>query len=96
MPPVTVQDRGQTRLSPDALSERVGTILRDRLYIDVSDADTNLIETGLIDSIALVELLMALEEEFDVELADEDLDLEDFRSIFSIVGFVRQRVEPQG
>jgi acyl carrier protein len=60
-------------------------VIRDRLNIDVPDADTDLIESGLLDSLALVMLIAALEEAFACELLLDDFDLEWFRSVARIV-----------
>ena len=53
--------------------------------------DTDLVETGLLDSLALIELLAQLEETFGVSVSTDDLELENFRSIASITGFVARR-----
>ena len=70
-----------------AIAERVAMIFEER-GIDVPDPDTDLITGALLDSLALVELLVQLEEEFDVRIAFDHLDLEDFRSIKRIVAFI--------
>jgi len=61
------------------------------LSLEVSSVDTDLVETGLLDSLALVELLAQLEETFGVSVSTDDLELENFRSIASIAGFVARR-----
>ncbi len=73
---------------------RVRAIMADRLYLDVADDDVNLIETGMIDSMSLVELFVALEEEFGIDGADEDLDLGDFRTVDTITRFVDRHLAP--
>jgi D-alanine--poly(phosphoribitol) ligase subunit 2 len=70
-----------------AIAERVAMIFDER-GIDVPNPDTDLIAGGLLDSLALVELLVELEEEFDVRIAVDHLDLEDFRTIKRIVAFI--------
>ncbi len=62
-----------------------------KLSLDVSSVDTDLVETGLLDSLALVELLAQLEETFGVSISIDDLELKNFRSISSIAGFVARR-----
>ena len=62
-----------------------------KLSLEVSSVDTDLVETGLLDSLALVELLVQLEETFGVSVSTDDLELENFRSIASIAGFVARR-----
>ncbi len=68
--------------------DRVRAIITDQLHIDVFDDHTNLIDSGLIDSMSLVELFMILDEDLGVSVANEDLDLDDFRTVDSIARFV--------
>jgi acyl carrier protein len=74
-----------------ALQQQVTALFAEKLNLDVASVETDLIETGLLDSLALVELLTQLEESFDVSISTDDLELENFRSITSIAGFVAQR-----
>ena len=63
-------------------------LIRDRLNIDVVDLDVDLIDTGMIDSLALVTLITALEERFACELPLDDFDLENFRSARRITQYL--------
>jgi acyl carrier protein len=74
-----------------ALQQQVTALFAEKLNLDVASAETDLIETGLLDSLALVELLAQLEESFDVSISTDDMELENFRSITSIAMFVMQR-----
>jgi acyl carrier protein len=74
-----------------ALQQRVTALFAEKLNLDVASAETDLIEAGLLDSLALVELLAQLEESFDVSISTDDMELENFRSITSIAMFVMQR-----
>jgi D-alanine--poly(phosphoribitol) ligase subunit 2 len=74
-----------------ALQQRVTALFAEKLNLDVASAETDLIEAGLLDSLALVELLTQLEESFDVSISTNDMELENFRSITSIAMFVMQR-----
>jgi methoxymalonate biosynthesis acyl carrier protein len=67
---------------------RVGVLFRHTLNIDVPSSQTDLIQTGLLDSLALVELLLELEREFDVSIPLQDLDIENFRTVERIGAFV--------
>jgi acyl carrier protein len=62
-----------------------------KLNLEVPSVETDLVGTGLLDSLALVELLAQLEETFGVSISTDDLELENFRSIASIASFVTQR-----
>ncbi len=67
---------------------RVGRIFGEQLGLEVPTPETDLIETGLLDSLALVELLLGLEEEFGVEVPLAELEIESFRSVRSIAAYV--------
>jgi len=62
-----------------------------KLSLEVSSVDMDLVETGLLDSLGLVELLAQLEETFGLSISTDDLELENFRSIANIAGFVARR-----
>ena len=63
------------------VSERVQQLFLETLNVQVPSAEADLIESGLIDSLALVELLFAIEREFSVSLPLDDLEIENFRSV---------------
>jgi acyl carrier protein len=68
--------------------ERIQRLFRETLSIDVPAPDADLIELGLIDSLALVELLFAIEREFSVSLPLEELEIDAFRTVTSIGALV--------
>ena len=67
---------------------RLMEFFRDKLEIDVPAPETDLIETGLMDSLVFVELLFQLERDWGVTIAVETVDLDRFRSIASIVACI--------
>jgi acyl carrier protein len=75
-------------VATEAVTDRVQRLFVETLNVEVPSPDTDLIEGGLLDSLALVELLFALEREFAVTIALENLDIDVFRSIRSIADFV--------
>jgi D-alanine--poly(phosphoribitol) ligase subunit 2 len=70
------------------VTDRVQRLFVETLNLQVPSPDTDLIEGGLLDSLALVELLFALEREFAVTIALEELDIDSFRSVNRIAEFV--------
>lgn len=72
--------------------ERISIIFADQMRIDVPASDTNLLEHGLLDSLAVIELLTLIEGEFRITIAAEDLELDNFRSIEAISDFVQGRI----
>ena len=74
------------------IHQKLTELFAKKLNLEVSSVNTDLVETGLLDSLALIELLAQLEETFGVSVSTDDLELENFRSIASIAGFVDQRM----
>ena len=70
------------------LVSAIQAVLRDRLMILVVSPDIDLLDSGLVDSIGLVELILELEERFGVSLPMEDLEIDDFRSVFRIADVI--------
>jgi D-alanine--poly(phosphoribitol) ligase subunit 2 len=66
----------------------IRAVLRDYLTVMVESPDADLLETGLIDSIGLVELILQLEDRFGVSLPMDTLEFDDFRSINRIADLI--------
>jgi acyl carrier protein len=74
---------------PDlALYDELITIFLERLNVTVPSLDADLLASGVLDSLALVELLLQLEVRYGIQIALEKLDFDDFRSVASIAAFV--------
>ena len=73
---------------PFASAERIGELVRDTLGVLPPGFDVDLIETGLIDSLALVTLIAELELEYDIQFPLESFDVEDFRTLERMAGVV--------
>ena len=70
------------------LRAQVAEVVSERAGIDVPDTSTDLLEAGLIDSLALVTLIVALEETFGVQLPLDDFDVDHFRSVDAMADFL--------
>jgi D-alanine--poly(phosphoribitol) ligase subunit 2 len=66
----------------------VREVFRDVLMLELASADVDLIDTGLLDSLGLVEVLFELEQRFGVELSLEDLDIDSFRTTKRIAALI--------
>ena len=67
--------------SDPSVTARVRSLLRESLKIEAASDQTDLIETGVLDSLALVELLFAIEGEFQLSSgASRSSTSADFRS----------------
>jgi len=61
-------------MTPSSVEKRVKDIVAEQLGIDLEEvhADSAIIDDLGADSLDIVELVMALEEEFDMDIPDED------------------------
>ncbi|GFN36511.1 acyl carrier protein [Tepidimicrobium xylanilyticum] len=76
-----------------AIFEKVKNIIGDVLEID--DLESITMETSIMndldaDSLDAVEVMMALEDEFDIEIPDEDA--EKFKNIGDIVKYIENKI----
>lgn len=55
------------------------------------DDDVSLIQTGVIDSTGVLELILFLREKFGIEVADEEMVPQNLDSVCSIVAFVARK-----
>ena len=72
----------------NGLSDQITRLFLSNLYLEVSSPDVDLLEAGVLDSALVVEILLLLEQEFDVNIAIETLELDSVRSIRNIANLV--------
>jgi acyl carrier protein len=73
---------------PITLKRQLVRLFAEKLNIEVPSVETDLIDTGLVDSLTFVEFLAQLEKEFGVQVSLEDLEIDRFRTISRIAGFI--------
>lgn len=73
--------------------ERIQAIVADKLSIDEASVtmDASFIDDLNADSLDIVELIMALEDELDMEIPDEDV--ENFKTVGDVVNYVKTHHE---
>ncbi len=74
------------------VTTRLARLFQESLNLDVPSCESDLFETGVLDSLMFVELLLLLEREFGVTAAVDDLEVDNFRTIARIAAFVAERV----
>ncbi len=83
-------------LAKDALRQSVGELLDRTLPRGLPPnwpVERPLVDAGL-DSVAVLQLVAALEERFEITLAETDLTAENMATLGSIVRLLRRRTEP--
>jgi len=74
--------------TPEALEAQLIALFARDLSVQVPSPETDLLETGRLDSVGMVELLLRLEQRFGVRVALENLEIEHFRSVAAIATFI--------
>jgi acyl carrier protein len=87
----TMSEMGETG-GVGMLLDRIRGMVAEQLGVDEADVqpEANILEDLGADSLDVVELVMALEEAFDIEVPDEDV--EGLRTIGDVEKYIQQRV----
>jgi acyl carrier protein len=77
------------------LKSQVKKMIVERLFLNVKSEeiadDAPLMESYGIDSVALFELVVGLEDEFGVVMEDVDFQIDTFRTVNSIAAFIEEK-----
>jgi len=77
--------------SAEEISEKVKSIIAEQLGVSLEEVQptASFIEDLGADSLDIVELIMALEEEYDIEIPDEDA--EKIQTVQDVVSYIVER-----
>ena len=68
------------------VEEKIIDLIKKELDVDEFALDANLVNEYEIDSIGLLDFIMTVEEEFDIEFEDDELEeIESARDVISLV-----------
>lgn len=76
-----------------SLIRDLSAIFSDELHIQVPSPDTDLFDSGLLDSLQLVQLLLHVEQRLGLRISLDEVDLEDLRSIGRLARVLAARPE---
>jgi acyl carrier protein len=62
----------------------------DALAIPLPGLDEELVRSGRLDSMAIIALVVELEDKFNIEIATDDLDLASFSTVRGMVTMIRR------
>jgi acyl carrier protein len=81
-------------MDPEALEARIRAFLQEKLEMENSQLarDSELVTTGLIDSMDLVRLATHIERMLGITIPDQDINLDHFDSIAKIVAYVGAKI----
>ena len=67
---------------------RLNRLFLDKLNVKVPSPDTDLLESGLLDSMQIVELLLHIEHQFGLRIELARVDFDDLRSLAGIARLI--------
>lgn len=79
----------------EGMAEKIIEYIYDEYVEDESTeikADTPLISSGLVDSFSMVSLKMFLEDEYDIQMTDDEASTEAFDTVNRIIELVNKKV----
>ena len=74
------------------VKETITSFILNSINIAGLDDDDNLFETGIVNSLFAVQLMIYIEKTFGIEVTTDDLDIENFKSINATTSFVIKRM----
>ena len=82
-------------MSDARLKEQIKEMIVERLFLpvdpgEISD-DENLMESYEIDSVNLFEIVVGLEEQFEISFEDEDFSVDLFATVDSLADYVQKK-----
>lgn len=78
-------------MSADTIMCKVREFLGQFISNTDINPDDNLFTSGLVSSLFAMQLVLYVEKEFGIQVANEDLDFENFKSLNAIVGFIENK-----
>lgn len=76
---------------------RIKVILAEKGIInldkDVNVENINLIDSGRLESIQVIDLILSFEKEFDIEMNDENISVDIFEDISRMASFIIQMIK---
>ncbi len=82
-------------MNKSTIQIQLQNLFSEELETDVPSVETDLMETGYLDSLRFVQLLALLEETFGLTFDIEDLEFEYFQSIEKIAAFISKKQIPK-
>ena len=82
----------ETNQPPADLIGQIGFLMSEKLMAPATSPDDDLLSTGLLDSMSLIQLLVSLEEHFEIHIPLDEVEIEDIRSVQSIARLIASRI----
>lgn len=73
------------------LKEELRSFLQEASGIDDIDDDTELFGSGIVNSLFAIQMMMFMEKKWSLEIAPEDLNMDNFNTINAIADFIERK-----
>lgn len=81
---------------PDDLEQRIKEIIVERLFLEIEpdqlEDNASLTDAHGVDSVRLFDMIVGLEEDFEVSFEDEELVIENFDTVENIADRIREKL----
>lgn len=87
-----------TAMSPEMIREKVRGFIAESFYVPEMDKlsdQSSLVESGIVDSTGILEVLAFIEGTFGIQIEDAEAIPQNLDSIQNIVTFVGKKLAPQ-
>ncbi|HXZ42018.1 MAG TPA: phosphopantetheine-binding protein [Terriglobales bacterium] len=75
--------------------DQVVSLFSSVLHVDVPSGGVDLFEAGILDSQNLVDLLLSIEQQFEIEILLHDFELDNFRCVDKITSLILEHQAPK-
>lgn len=75
----------------EQIKQAICVVLREEVNFEGITENTDIIEALNLNSVVAIELVVRIETIFDIEIADEDLSIELFKTLATIADYVVKR-----
>ena len=79
-----------TNRDHEAIEGQLSALFTEVMHVEVPSFDTDLFDTGILDSQRFVELLLHIEKRFNTQIDVEGFEIENFRCIEKIATLILQ------
>lgn len=88
---IEILQKSTVEQPPAPLVTKITRLIRETLLVVVASPEDDLLATGVLDSLTLIQLLVHLEEQFGLRISLDELEIDDLRSVNAITRLVQSR-----
>jgi len=75
---------------------RIKKMIVNRLFLKIQpediESDKSLVDSYGVDSVSLLELVVGIEEEFGLQIGDDEFDIKNFSTVAALTAFVEKKL----